>query len=76
LRLITGKPTFVYIDQFEEALTLCSPEDRAAFLDLVLPPQGTTETDLRIIGTLRADFFQLLLNHPDAGPRIQGRRRR
>jgi hypothetical protein len=73
LRVLTGKPTLLYIDQFEETLTAVSPEERASFLDLVLTDSASDHTGIHIVCTLRADFFPKILDHPDCGPRLQNR---
>ena len=73
LRLLTGKSTLLYIDQFEETLIAGSLEERASFLNLVLPDPASQDTGLHIVCTMRADFFPHILDHPDCGPRLQGR---
>ena len=73
LRLLTSKPTLLYVDQFEETLTGGSPDERRAFLDLVLTELTSNETGLHIVCTLRADFLVQILEYPDCGPRLQDR---
>ena len=73
LKLLTEKPTLLYIDQFEETLTAGTVEERQRFLDLLLADDLNDDTGFSIVCTMRADFLPRLLDYPDCGPRLQGR---
>ncbi len=60
-----GAELVLVIDQFEELFTMGDPEAAAAFLDLVLSAVGSAEA--RIVITLRADFLDRPLQHPEFG---------
>ncbi|MFD0415331.1 hypothetical protein [Streptomyces sp. NPDC127108] len=54
--------TWVVVDQFEEAFTLCrDPRERAAFIDLLL---SGGDARLRVVLGARADFYSRCLEHP------------
>ncbi|MFC0844022.1 helix-turn-helix domain-containing protein [Streptomyces noboritoensis] len=56
--------TVVIVDQFEEVFTLCQdPEERAAFLDLILTARHPGSR-VRIVLGVRADFYSHCLLHP------------
>lgn len=58
LLLPPGAELLIIIDQFEEVFTLCdSEEERAQFLDLLEVAAGAEGSPLRVIITLRADFY-------------------
>ena len=75
LAMLREKPVFVYVDQLEEVLDpdTCPPDVSAEFLELVLSHRGAGGEGLCLVATLRADFFGRLLDHPDAGIRLQDR---
>ena len=58
-------PLVLVVDQMEEAWTLAIDDDeRERFLAMLAePPHG-----VRVVGTLRADFFDRPLGHPVLGP--------
>ncbi|TDC79076.1 hypothetical protein [Streptomyces hainanensis] len=63
--------TWVIVDQFEELFTLCqSREERAGFLDALLT---AVETDgrLRVVVSLRADFYGRLAEHADLAEAVR-----
>ncbi|MBJ3807115.1 hypothetical protein JGB26_08300 [Streptomyces flavofungini] len=54
--------TWVVVDQFEEAFTLCrDPRERAAFIDLLTARDG--DDGLRVVLGARADFYSRCLEH-------------
>jgi WD40 repeat protein/serine/threonine protein kinase len=54
------------IDQFEEVFTLVdSPQQTKRFLQMILDAVTTPQSRIRIIVTLRADFYDRPLMHPD-----------
>lgn len=55
----------VIIDQFEELFTLCTDDiERAAFLDALAVAVTEADSPLRVVLTLRADFYDQPLRHP------------
>lgn len=63
LGVLTGKRILIYVDQFEEIFTTCPDEDRAVFLDRVLPSADVDNAAFRLVCTLRTDFLGRLLDH-------------
>ncbi|MFN8418902.1 MAG: protein kinase [Anaerolineae bacterium] len=62
------------IDQFEELFTQLADEAaRASFLDLLYKSVTTSQSHLRVVITLRADFFDKPLHYPDFGELIRQR---
>jgi WD40 repeat protein/serine/threonine protein kinase len=60
------------IDQFEELFTLCDDEAaRAHFLASLLAAANDPRSRLRIVATLRADFYDRPLLYPDFGDLIR-----
>ena len=58
----------IVIDQFEEIFTQMDNEDeRRFFLNSILEAMNDPQSRLRIIVTLRADFYDRPLNYPDFG---------
>lgn len=58
----------IVIDQFEEVFTQMENEDdRRFFLNSIMEAMNDTHSRLRIIVTLRADFYDRPLNYPDFG---------
>ena len=45
------------IDQFEELFTLAGERDQRAFIDGLMDALGAEDSRLRVVATLRADFF-------------------
>ena len=74
LALALGRPVVLHADQLEEILdpAACLPEERAEFLELLLSARAAAGEGLHLVGTLRADFWAQLLEHPDAGTRLSG----
>ena len=63
------------IDQFEELFTLVEDEEtRARFLDSLVAAVADPHSRMRVIATLRADFYDRPLLHP-ASPSMSARKR-
>jgi serine/threonine protein kinase/DNA-binding SARP family transcriptional activator/WD40 repeat protein len=63
----------VLVDQFEEVFTLVASEEvRNRFVSILATAAGDPLSRVRMILTLRADFFHEALNHPTLGPIISG----
>src|ERR1700734_2162431 len=75
LALALGKPVLLHADQLEEILdpASCSETEKVEFLELLLSALLPYGKGLHIACTLRADFWSQLLEHPDAGHRLDGR---
>ncbi|MGZ5353982.1 MAG: extracellular solute-binding protein [Actinomycetota bacterium] len=58
---------FIVIDQLEELFTLAEEEDRARALDIVRAAAETPGSRVRVVATLRADFFDQPLSVPGFG---------
>ena len=72
LTTLSGAPMLLHVDQLEEVLTTSVPEERSAFLNLLLSEQSDQGSKLRTVCTLRADFLLQLLKQPDSGRQLQG----
>ncbi len=67
-RLPPGTPLLVVIDQFEELFTLTADEvTRERFLDVLAAVAEASTGNLRVVVTLRADFFDRPLRHAAFG---------
>ncbi|MFE7275577.1 hypothetical protein [Streptomyces sp. NPDC057623] len=68
-----GEPeSWVVIDQFEEAFTLChDPEERARFVDLLLAARDPAAR-LRVLITVRADFYARCSEHRGLADALSG----
>ena len=75
LALTLGRPVLVHADQLEEILdpAACPPYLKAEFLEMLLSARAAPDGGLHLVGTLRADFWTQLLEHPDAGTRLGDR---
>ena len=75
LALALGQPVLLHADQLEEILdpAACPPDLTAEFLEVLLSAQAAPDDGLHLVGTLRADFWAQLLEHPDAGARLGDR---
>lgn len=63
--------TLLVIDQFEELLTQSTPQDAAAFANLILAlADPGAQRRVRIVLTVRADYFNLISAHPDLFGRL------
>jgi WD40 repeat protein/DNA-binding SARP family transcriptional activator len=68
-RLVPGDgQLLLVVDQLEELFTLASEQDQRAFLDGVMHAVSAADSRLRIVATLRADFYDRPLAHPRFGP--------
>lgn len=75
-RILPGDDTtlLLVIDQFEELFTQVDDEDtRAAFLNGLLVAMSNPDSRLRVIVTLRADFFDRPLLYPGFGELLRKR---
>ena len=72
--LTLGQLVLLHADQLEEILDPAScPQDQTAeFLEFCYQPRPVASAGLHLVGTLRADFWTQLLEHPDAGMRLGG----
>jgi len=66
-----GGQLLLVIDQFEELFTLTSPEGRDLFLNSIVTALGDRDPRLRVVATVRADFFDGPLSHPAIGDHVQ-----
>ena len=75
LALSLGRPVLLHANQLEEVLdpAACPPGLAAEFLEMLLSAQVVHGEGFHLVGTLRADFWTQLLEHPDAGPRLGDR---
>ena len=70
-RLVPGDgQLLLVVDQFEELFTLASEQDQRAFLDGVMHAVSAPDSRLRVVATLRADFY----DRPLAVQRVRRRR--
>lgn len=56
------KRILLVIDQFEEIYTLCSGAEQIQFIDFLL--NALNVDNLRLVLTIRADFYGYILSHP------------
>lgn len=69
-----GSELVLVIDQFEEVFTLIEDEKtRAHFLNLLYAAVMEQRSRLRVVITLRADFYDRPLHYPDFGELIRNR---
>jgi len=64
LDLQTDQPELIVLDQFEEAFTLWAAEDRMAAIDGLVEAVGRADGRLRVVLTIRADYFGRCSEHP------------
>lgn len=63
-----GTPMMLVVDQFEELFTLVSDEaERLAFLDLLTETATDAHSSVRLVLTIRADFFDRPLRYASFG---------
>ena len=60
-----GREVVLVLDQFEELFTLSSTADRDLFLSGLVVALTEESPRLRLVATLRADFYDHPLRHPD-----------
>ncbi len=59
------------VDQFEEVYTLCQDaEERTRFIDNLLFPASVRDGRVRVLLTMRADFYFKCASHPELAARI------
>lgn len=69
-----GSDLLLFIDQFEEIFTLVEDEaQRAAFLKLIYAAVTNPRSRVRVVLTLRADFYDRPLQYAEFGQLIQDR---
>lgn len=69
-----GSELLIVIDQFEEVFTLVEDENaRQQFLDLIYTTVTDSRSRVRIVATLRADFYDRPLQYPRIGDLIRER---
>jgi WD40 repeat protein/DNA-binding CsgD family transcriptional regulator len=69
-----GSELVIVIDQFEEVFNLVEDEEiRSHFLDLLHAAIVDPESRVRVVITLRADFYDRPLNYADFGQLVQNR---
>ena len=56
------------LDQFEELYTLCTDEERSDFIDALVEAAVGPHPRLRVVATLRADFYDRPLRDPQLAP--------
>ena len=66
-----GGVVMLVIDQFEELFTSTTGEDRDRFLRALAVAVEEPDGPLRLVATLRADFFDAPLRHPSFAPLIK-----
>lgn len=59
----------LFIDQLEEMFTLATPDDAARFAE-ILARLGSVSAGVRVLATLRGDFFTRLAAHPALGEEL------
>ncbi|HJS71169.1 MAG TPA: BTAD domain-containing putative transcriptional regulator [Acidimicrobiia bacterium] len=64
LASIVTRPLVLVIDQFEEAFTLAAPDEATRFFELIASAVRRPETPMKIVATLRADYFDRPLSVP------------
>ncbi|HSM45696.1 MAG TPA: protein kinase, partial [Acidimicrobiia bacterium] len=57
LHTLVDGDLLLVIDQFEETYTLAGPEERRVFLDLLADAVEAPDSSVRVVATLRADFY-------------------
>jgi WD40 repeat protein/DNA-binding SARP family transcriptional activator len=71
-RLVPGDAQLlVVVDQLEELFTLAAPPDQRAFLAGLMNAVSAADSRLRVVATLRADFFDRPLAHQPFGTVVQ-----
>ncbi len=69
-----GSDLVLVIDQFEEVFTLVEQEsERSTFLDLLHAAATDNRSRVRVVVTLRADFYDRPLNYPSFGDLVRSR---
>jgi len=66
-----GQTVLLIVDQFEELFTLSGEDERSAFLAMLAATIGDERTNVRIVITMRADFFDRPLRFADLGDALR-----
>jgi DNA-binding SARP family transcriptional activator/WD40 repeat protein/tRNA A-37 threonylcarbamoyl transferase component Bud32 len=66
-----GQRLLLIVDQFEELFTLSSDDDRSAFLAMLAATIADERSNVRVILTIRADFFDRPLRFADLGDALR-----
>ena len=66
-----GETVLLVVDQFEELFTLAQGEERDAFLAMLAETIGDERSNVRIVVTMRADFFDRLLRFAALGDALR-----
>jgi WD40 repeat protein/DNA-binding SARP family transcriptional activator len=70
--LPSGGQLLLVVDQLEELFTMSAERDRNSFLDALLDAVQASGSRLRVVATLRADFFDRPLALPAFGAVVNG----
>ena len=62
-----GKRLLLVVDQFEELYTGCADIEQQQFMDALLAAVELPSSAVRLVLTLRADFYSYLVNYPPFG---------
>ena len=68
-----GQGLLIVIDQLEEMLAASAAEERPLFIERIFPGAAARADSWRLVVTLRADFYPVLLAYAEAAPRLQRR---
>ncbi|MFV1962166.1 MAG: BTAD domain-containing putative transcriptional regulator, partial [Acidimicrobiia bacterium] len=66
-----GRTVLLIVDQFEELFTLASEDERAVFLAMLAATISDERSNIRIVITMRADFFDRPLRFADLGDALR-----
>ena len=73
-RLTAGETTVIVVDQLEELYThVRDQSERRAFLAMLSELAGSGSGNVKVVATLRADFFDRPLEDPDFGEAVRNR---
>jgi WD40 repeat protein len=68
-----GWELLLLVDQFEELFTMASDDDRSAFISGIVTAATHARSQLRVLFTLRADYFDRPLEHAALGALLRTR---
>jgi DNA-binding SARP family transcriptional activator/WD40 repeat protein len=66
-----GQTVLLIVDQFEELFTLAAEDERSAFLAMLAATINDERSTIRIVITMRADFFDRPLRFADLGDALR-----
>ena len=66
-----GDVVVLVVDQFEELFTLCADDEREAFIASLVEALADPRACLRVVATLRADFYDRPLRHPELATLVE-----